>query len=116
MATGWHMILGGVPLAALAAAREGPELSVRLAQLTPTDVALLLYVSLLGSAAAYAVFFYNASRGSLTKLSSLTFLTPAFAAATGYAALGETLTRVQWVGAGVTLAAVALISTRGKAD
>ena len=29
------------------------------------------------------VFFYNASRGNLTALSSLTFLTPMFAALTG---------------------------------
>lgn len=45
------------------------------------DVGLLLYVALLGSAASYAVFFANASRGNLTALSSLTFLTPMFAAA-----------------------------------
>jgi drug/metabolite transporter (DMT)-like permease len=115
MATGWHMVLGGVPLAVAAAVREGPDLAARLALATPSDVALLLYVSLLGSAASYAVFFYNASRGSLTSLSSLTFLTPAFAAATGYLFLGETLTPLQLTGAGVTLAAVALISTRGKA-
>ena len=115
MATGWHMVLGGVPLVAAAVFREGADLSTRLPQLTATDVTLLLYVSLLGSAAAYAVFFYNASRGSLTSLSALTFLTPAFAAATGYLALGETLTPVQWAGAGVTLAAVALISVKGKA-
>lgn len=47
------------------------------------DMVLLLYVSLLGSAASYGVFFYNASRGNLTALSSLTFLTPMFAAASG---------------------------------
>ena len=71
---------------------------------------LLLYVSLLGSAASYGVFFYNASRGSLTALSSLTFLTPCFAAAGGYLALGETLTPLQLAGAAVTLGAVALIN------
>ena len=47
------------------------------------DALLLVYVSLLGSAASYGVFFYNASRGNLTALSSLTFLTPMFAAASG---------------------------------
>lgn len=71
---------------------------------------LLLYISLLGSAASYGVFFYNASRGSLTALSSLTFLTPCFAAAGGYLALGETLTPLQLAGAGITLGAVALIN------
>ena len=34
MATGWHMILGGLPLLALATQREGDDLLPRLAQLT----------------------------------------------------------------------------------
>jgi drug/metabolite transporter (DMT)-like permease len=50
---------------------------------------------MLGSAASYGVFFYNASRGNLTALSSLTFLTPMFAAGTGFLLLGETLTPLQ---------------------
>lgn len=75
-----------------------------------SDALLLLYISLLGSAASYGVFFYNASRGSLTALSSLTFLTPCFAAAGGYLALGETLTPLQLAGAAITLGSVALIN------
>jgi drug/metabolite transporter (DMT)-like permease len=113
-ATGWHLLLGGLPLAALAAVREGPELIARLPALTATDVGLLAYVSLLGSAASYGVFFYNASRGSLTRLSALTFLTPAFAAGTGFLVLGERLGPLQILGAVVTLGAVALISQVGK--
>jgi drug/metabolite transporter (DMT)-like permease len=115
-ATGWHLLLGGLPLAALAVGREGPELVARLPQLTAGDAGLLAYVSLLGSAASYGVFFYNASRGSLTKLSALTFLTPAFAAGTGFLVLGERLGPVQVLGAAVTLGAVALISQAGKKD
>ena len=33
MATGWHMVLGSLPLAALSLAREGDELLPRLAQI-----------------------------------------------------------------------------------
>jgi len=80
-------------------------------QIAGADAGLLLYVSLLGSAASYGVFFYEATaRGNLTALSSLTFLTPMFAAAGGFLALGETLSPLQLIGAGVTLAGVALIS------
>ena len=79
------------------------------------DVALLLYISLLGSAASYGVFFYNASKGNLTKLSSLTFLTPMFAAGCGYLFLGEGLNPLQLGGATVTLGAVALLNT-GQSD
>ena len=76
------------------------------------DYLLLAYVSLLGSAASYGVFFFNAARGNLTALSSLTFLTPMFAAATGFVALHETLTPWQLCGASITLGAVALINQR----
>ena len=34
MATGWHMVLGGMPLLALSAAQEADELMPRLAQIT----------------------------------------------------------------------------------
>lgn len=74
------------------------------------DYLLLAYISLLGSAASYGVFFFNAARGNLTALSSLTFLTPMFAAATGFLVLHETLTPWQLMGAAVTLGAVALIN------
>ncbi|KAG7672929.1 putative WAT1-related protein [Nannochloris sp. 'desiccata'] len=112
VATGWHMILGGIPLTVLALVQDGGELSTKLAAITPSDVGLLVYVSLLGSAASYGVFFYEATvRGNLTALSSLTFLTPMFAAAGGYVALGETLTPLQLFGASVTLGAVTLLNS-----
>lgn len=34
MATGWHMLLGGVPLLALSIAKEGDQLGFNLQQLT----------------------------------------------------------------------------------
>lgn len=115
IATGWHMILGGLPLLALTLAQDSGELPARLSQITALDAGLLVYVSLLGSAASYGVFFYEATvRGNLTALSSLTFLTPMFAAAGGYVALGESLTPLQLVGATVTLGAVTLLNSGGK--
>ena len=75
-----------------------------------SDFLLLTYISLLGSAASYGVFFLNASRGNLTALSSLTFSTPCFAAATCYLAFGETLTPLQLLGATVTLGGVIFIN------
>lgn len=38
MATGWHMLLGGLPLLALAVVREGPLLAARLPLLTGTQL------------------------------------------------------------------------------
>jgi drug/metabolite transporter (DMT)-like permease len=112
MATGWHMVLGGALLAAAAAASDGPVLAERLALFNASDAAAMTYVSLLGGAASYGIFFYEATHGSLTALSSLTFLTPMFAAGAGYLVLGEVLTPLQLVGAGVTLGAVLLINSK----
>lgn len=113
-ATGWHMILGGIPLAVLAVQENsGTSFGDVLSGLDATDYLLLTYVSVLGSAASYGVFFYLATvRGSLTRLSSLTFLTPMFAALGGYLVLGETLTPVQLAGALVTLVGVTCINAK----
>ena len=113
MATGLHMLLGGVPLLALSAVREPAALPRLLDNgLTLENAALLSYISLLGGAVAYGLFFRAASRGSLLKLSSLTFLTPVFAVLCGYATLGETLTPQQLAGAGIVLAGVTLVNTK----
>ena len=100
--------------AASSSSSSGPagRLLAALAQFTPADLASMAYVSLLGGAASYGIFFYNASHGSLTALSSLTFLTPVFASAAGYVWLDEVLTPMQLAGAGVTLSAVALLNQK----
>ncbi|KAF5837194.1 Drug/Metabolite transporter superfamily [Dunaliella salina] len=92
--------------------KEDPQAITEVVQgLGPQDIASSLYVSLLGGAASYGIFFWLASsKGNLTALSSLTFLTPVFAAVTGYFVLGEVLTLPQIVGGAVTLSAVFLIS------
>ncbi|EPS64509.1 hypothetical protein M569_10272, partial [Genlisea aurea] len=98
MATGWHMVIGGVPLLAISYLNNDPALS-NFGNLSTGDAAALLYTSIFGSAVSYGVFFYNATRGGLTKLSSLTFLTPMFASAFGFICLGETFTALQLAGA-----------------
>jgi drug/metabolite transporter (DMT)-like permease len=113
MATGWHMALGGLPLLAYSVSTE-PEVYRNLGNLGGYEVGGLLYTSLLGSALAYGAFFYFASKGSLTKLSSLTFLTPMFAAFFGYLLLDETLDEVQLAGALVTVVGIYLVNTRAS--
>jgi hypothetical protein len=58
------------------------------------------------------LFFYFASSGSLTSLSSLTFLTPVFALLFGNLLLGEVLSPLQWVGVSLTLISIYLINQR----
>nr|XP_025884837.1 nucleotide/sugar transporter family protein isoform X1 [Solanum lycopersicum] len=110
MATGWHMVIGGLPLVAISILNHEPVISGSLMELTTNDLLALLYTSIFGSAISYGVYFYNATRGSLTKLSSLTFLTPMFASIFGFLYLDEIFTPVQLIGAFVTVAAIYMVN------
>ena len=107
-ATGWHMILGGLPLWGISATTESQQLE----NLIPSDWVALAYATIFGSAIAYGLFFYFASSGNLTSLSSLTFLTPIFALIFGNIFLNEFLSSLQWVGVSITLVSIYLINQR----
>jgi drug/metabolite transporter (DMT)-like permease len=107
-ATGWHMVLGGIPLFAISVWQE----SAQWQYLTLENWLSLSYATIFGSAIAYGLFFYFASSGNLTSLSSLTFLTPIFALLFGSLLLSEVLTPVQWSGVALTLVSIYLINQR----
>lgn len=107
-ATGWHMIIGGLPLWGLSVWQESQQWQ----GLTGNDWLALSYATIFGSAIAYGLFFYFASRGNLTSLSSLTFLTPVFALLFGNLLLQETLSPLQWTGVSLTLVSIYLINQR----
>ena len=108
--TGWHMLLGGLPLllgSAFTSQGLWPSWG-------PLGWGLMAYAALLGSALAYGLFFWFASRGDLTSFTSLTFLTPVFALLCGVALLGEGLEPLQWLGAALALVSVLLINRRAE--
>jgi drug/metabolite transporter (DMT)-like permease len=108
VATGWHMVVGGIPMVWLTATQETQQWQ----QLQSGDWAALLYATVFGSAIAYGLFFNFAASGSLTSLSVLTFLTPVFALLFGNIFLAETLTTVQSIGVLLTLVSIYLINQR----
>ncbi|MGB3535493.1 MAG: DMT family transporter [Microcoleaceae cyanobacterium] len=108
VATGWHMILGGLPLFALSAGLESDQWQ----NIDFSGWMALTYSTVFGTAIAYGVFFYLASRESLTSLSSLTFLTPVFALLFGNLFLGEVLSPLQSAGVGLTLVSIYLVNQR----
>jgi hypothetical protein len=110
VATGWHMIIGGLPLMAIAL-WENPQ---PWQAITLSGWGNLAYATVFGSAISYGIFFYLASKGNLTSLSALTFLTPIFALSFGNLILGEQLSPLQWVGAGLTLMSIYLINQRDR--
>uniref|UniRef100_A0A6N2MAY3 EamA domain-containing protein n=1 Tax=Salix viminalis TaxID=40686 RepID=A0A6N2MAY3_SALVM len=111
-----HMVIGGLPLLAISVLNHDPAFSLSLKDLTASDILALLYTSIFGSAISYGVYFYNATKGSssLTKLSSLTFLTPMFASIFGFLYLGETFSPLQLAGATVTVVAIYMVNYRNS--
>jgi drug/metabolite transporter (DMT)-like permease len=112
VATGWHMIIGSLPLFVVSAITESNPWQ----QLTWLDWSALAYATVFGSALAYGLFFYFAATGNLTSLSALTFLTPIFALIFGGLFLNETLTLLQFGGVAVTLVSVLAINQREMLD
>ena len=110
VATGWHMIIGGIPLFAISASYETNQWQ----NLTASDWGAIAYATVLGSAIAYGIFFYLASKGNLTSLSALTFLTPVFALLFGNLVLAEVLSSLQIAGVFLTLISIYLINMREK--
>ena len=110
--TGWHMLLGGTPLLACAAWPAGIGTAPLWPAWSAQEWGLMAYASVFGSAVAYGLFFWFASRGDLTGFSALTFLTPVFALLFGAIWLDERLRGLQWLGAGLALLSVLLIQRR----
>ncbi|MEO1341148.1 MAG: EamA family transporter [Cyanobacteria bacterium J06635_13] len=108
VATGWHMIIGGVPLFTLSYLQESQQWQ----HISLEGWLGLGYATVFGSAIAYGIFFYLASKGNLTSLSALTFLTPIFALLFGTIILSEVLSGLQSVGVGLTLVSIYLINQR----
>ncbi|MGD1851077.1 MAG: DMT family transporter [Cyanophyceae cyanobacterium] len=108
MATGFHMVLGGLPLFALSSGLEVNQWNA----LTANDWIGLVYTTVFGGAIAYGLFFFLAAKGNLTSLSSLTFFTPVFALFFGRLLLSESLTTVQGAGISLTLISVVLVNRR----
>ncbi len=108
IATGWHMVLGGIPLAIASAVSESNQWS----DLDFQGWLAISYATVFGSAISYGLFFYFAAQGNLTSLSSLTFLTPVFALLFGGLFLGETLDLLQWCGVTFTVVSIIFINQR----
>ncbi len=109
MATGWHMVIGGLPLLFISSQIEQQQWQ----GLSAWGWMGMAYMAIMGSAIAYGLFFFFASSGSLTTLSALTFSTPIFALMFSSLFLGENLTLVQWIGVVLTLSSIYLVSMRG---
>lgn len=99
--TAWQLTAGGMILLPLALIVEPP-----LPPLTGTNVAGLLWLGLIGAAASYALWFRGVARIEPGAVSMLGMMSPVTAVLLGWAALGQSLTLLQGLGALIVLGSV----------
>ncbi len=99
--TGWQLVAGGVLLVPLALAAEGVP-----GHLTADNVAGYLYLGVVGTGVAYALWFRGLRRLSPASLTFLGLLSPLVATVVGWVVLGQALTGWQVAGAVVVIASV----------
>ncbi|MET0235803.1 MAG: EamA family transporter [Kibdelosporangium sp.] len=107
--TGWQLTAGGILLAPVAFAVEGlPPV--------PDGSALAGYawLSIIGTAVAYALWFQGLSRLPVTAVSFLALLSPAVATALGWLVLGQSLTALQGAGFALALLSIAAAQLNPK--
>ncbi|EYR62183.1 hypothetical protein N866_11020 [Actinotalea ferrariae CF5-4] len=118
VATGWHLLIGGVGLVVLAAVVEGAPVIAW----TPRFVLSLAFLALVGTAATTVAWFTEARHSRLDILTTWTFLTPVFGIALAAVVLGER--PGGWTAVGLTAVLVAMwtslrpqrrVSTPGRA-
>lgn len=115
-ASGWHFLIGGLGLVVWAGAVEGsPDIAW-----TPRFVAALLFISLIGTAAAFVVWFTEAKRSRLDALTAWTFLVPVVGMVLAAVVLGERPAGWTLLGLGVVLVALWIVvrprPAAGRAD
>ncbi|MGB3296076.1 MAG: EamA family transporter [Phormidesmis sp.] len=106
--TAWQLAIGGFLLLPVALIAEGP-----FTELTRTNLWGFIYLGLVGTGLAYALWFRGIGRLSATAVSYLGLLSPVVATLIGYVFLQETLTRIQLAGVAVVLVSV-LIGQRSQ--
>ncbi|MEU0540673.1 EamA family transporter [Nocardia sp. NPDC005978] len=96
--TGWQLTAGGIMLLPLALLIEGapPALDGR-------NIAGYLFLGLVGTAAAYAIWFRGLARANATSVTFLGLLSPLSAAVIGWIALGQSLAPLQILGIVIAL-------------
>lgn len=111
MISAWQMLFALPPLLLIGFLHEGNPAHFHWSK---TAIACLLYLSLVGSVAAFLMFYWLMNRVAVTNLLTISLVTPPLAVAIGWFAAGETLSRWAILGAVFVLAGIALILWKSK--
>ncbi|MEO0348465.1 MAG: EamA family transporter [Cyanobacteria bacterium P01_A01_bin.15] len=99
--TAWQLTVGGLLLLPLALVTEGP-----FTELSRTNLWSFVYLGLIGTGLAYALWFRGIGQLKATAVASLGLLSPVVATLIGYVFLQQTFSSVQLVGTAVILGSV----------
>ena len=110
--TAWQLITGGLTLLVIMLAFEGLPLTT----LTPSNLGGYAYLSMVGTAFAYVIWFRGISRLPASTTAFLGLLSPVVAILLGSAVAGETFTPLQILGIFLVLGSVtaAIIAKSAK--
>lgn len=109
--TGWQLVAGGLLLLPVALLAEGPPPST----LTAGNLLGYGYLTLIGAAVAYALWFRGIRELPPTGVTFLVLLSPVVATIVGWLALGQRLTAVQGLGGALILGALVAAQLRPAA-
>jgi drug/metabolite transporter (DMT)-like permease len=111
MIAAWQMIFGIAPLLILGFAAEGNPARFHWSS---TAIFCLLYLAIIGSALTFLLLYWLLPRMSVTKLQTISLITPPGAVMLGWSLGGETFPLWSLLGAGLVLAGVWLIFRETK--
>ncbi len=106
-----QMACGILPLVVIGFLKEGGPLNFRW---TPTAVFSVLYLALVGTIAAFLLYYWLLRRVESTKAMAISLVTPLVAVLVGAVALGERLLPQTYFGGALILASIGLIALRGR--
>lgn len=106
--TAWQLAVGGIVLLPIALIVEGP-----ITHLTTSNLLGFVYLGLIGTGLAYALWFRGIDKLKASAVSYLGLLSPVVATLLGFALLHQTLTPIQLMGIGIVLISV-LIGQRAN--
>lgn len=106
--TGWQLVAGGLLLLPLTLAIEGPPPTA----VDISNIAGYAYLSLIGTAAAYTLWFRGIQALPVTDVTLLGLLSPVVATVLGWLALDQALTPGQVTGAVIVLCALTAAQQR----
>ncbi|WP_433264961.1 EamA family transporter [Actinosynnema sp. CS-041913] len=106
--TGWQLVAGGLLLLPVTLLVEGAPPA-----LTATNVAGYAYLTTIGAALSYSLWFRGIGLLPATEVTFLGLLSPIVATAVGWLLLGQDLTVAQAIGAVIVLAALVVAQRQG---